>query len=94
MTAGEAGGETPPGRPLWRDRNFSIFWAAQTLSVAGDSFAYIAVPLLVLRATGSVAQMGLLTGAGGAASVGAGVFAGVLADRLDRRTPAPGGRRR
>jgi MFS family permease len=75
-----------PGRPLWRDRNFSIFWAAQTLSVAGDSFAYIAVPLLVLHATGSVAQMGLLTGAGGAASVGAGVFAGVLADRLDRRT--------
>lgn len=81
MTAGAT-----PGRPLWRDRNFSIFWAAQTLSVAGDSFAYIAVPLLVLHATGSVAQMGLLTGAGGAASVGAGVFAGVLADRLDRRT--------
>jgi MFS family permease len=79
-------GESQPGRPLWRDRNFSIFWAAQTLSVAGDSFAYIAVPLLVLHATGSVAQMGLLTGAGGAASVGAGVFAGVLADRLDRRT--------
>jgi MFS family permease len=74
-----------PGRPLWRDRNFGIFWAAQTLSVAGDSFAYIAIPLLVLRATGSVAQMGLLTGAGGVASVVAGVFAGVLADRLDRR---------
>jgi len=75
-----------PGRPLWRDRNFSIFWAAQTLSVAGDSFAYIAIPLLVLHATGSVAQMGLLTGVAGAASVGAGVFAGVLADLLDRRT--------
>jgi MFS family permease len=30
--------------------------------------------------------MGLLTGIGGAASVGAGIFAGVLADRLDRRT--------
>ena len=78
--------EGGPSRPLWRDRNFSIFWLAQTLSVAGDSFAYIAVPLLVLRATGSVAQMGLLTGAGGAASIGAGIVAGVLADRLDRRT--------
>ncbi len=76
----------PSARPLWRDRNFGIFWAAQTLSVAGDSFAYIAIPLLVLHATGSVAQMGLLTGIGGAASVGAGIFAGVLADRLDRRT--------
>ena len=75
----------PPSPPLWRDRNFSIFWASQTLSVAGDSFALIAIPLLVLHATGSVALMGLLTGAGGVASVGAGIGAGVLADRVDRR---------
>ena len=60
-----------PARPLWRERNFAIFWAGQTLSAAGDSFAYIAVPLLVLRATGSVAQMGLLTGVAGTASVAA-----------------------
>jgi MFS family permease len=79
-----AGGSTV--RPLWRDRNFGIFWGAQTLSAAGDSFAYIAVPLLVLRATGSVAQMGLLTGVAGAASVGAGIGAGLLVDRVDRRT--------
>ncbi len=72
-------------RPLWRDRDFSVFWAAQTLSVVGDSFALIALPLLVLRATGSVAQMGLLTAVAGAASVAAGVFAGVVVDRLDRR---------
>jgi MFS family permease len=75
-----------PGLPgLWRDRNFGIFWTAQTLSVAGDSFAAIAIPLLVLRATGSVAQMGLLTAAAGVAATGAGIGAGVLADRLDRR---------
>ena len=79
-----AGGRS--ARPLWQMRNFGIFWAAQTLSAAGDSFAYIAVPLLVLRATGSVAQMGLLTGVAGAASVCAGIGAGVLVDRLDRRT--------
>jgi MFS family permease len=69
---------------LWRDRRFAVFLTAQTLSVAGDSFALIAVPLLVLRATGSVAQMGLLTGAAGAAAVVGGIFAGILADRLDR----------
>ncbi|TDC72933.1 MFS transporter [Streptomyces hainanensis] len=72
-------------RPLWRDRNFGIFWAAQTLSVVGDSFALIALPLLVLHATGSVAQMGLLTAAAGVASLVAGIFAGVVADRFDRR---------
>ncbi len=69
---------------LWRDRGFTVFLTAQTLSVAGDSFALIAVPLLVLRVTGSVAQMGLLTGMAGAAAVVAGIFAGILADLLDR----------
>ncbi|MEU6076237.1 MFS transporter [Micromonospora sp. NPDC047074] len=76
----------PVPRPLWRDRNFGAYWAAQSLSAAGDSFAYLAVPLLVLHATGSVAQMGLLTAVAGAASVGAGIFGGVLVDRYDRRT--------
>ncbi|WP_330263674.1 MFS transporter [Streptomyces griseorubiginosus] len=77
---------TLPGtRPLWRQRDFAVFWAAQTLSVLGDSFALIALPLLVLEATGSVARMGLLTAVGGAASVAAAVFAGVVVDRVDRR---------
>jgi MFS family permease len=66
-------------------RDFGAFWVAQTLSVVGDSFALIALPLLVLHATGSVARMGLLTAVAGAASVLAGVFAGVVVDRLDRR---------
>ena len=79
-----AGTRGRPAAPLWRDRSFAVFLAAQTLSVAGDSFALIALPLLVLRATGSVAQMGLLTGVAGAAAIGAGFFAGSLADRLDR----------
>ncbi|MDH6625523.1 MFS family permease [Streptomyces sp. LBL] len=78
----------PPGnrpQPLWRQRDFGVFWAAQTLSVLGDSFALIALPLLVLQATGSLARMGLLTAVGGVASVLAAVFAGALVDRVDRR---------
>lgn len=76
----------PARAPLWRDRAFGTYWIAQSLSAAGDAFAYLAVPLLVLQATGSVAQMGLLTAVAGAASVAAGVFGGVLVDRYDRRT--------
>ncbi|MEU6451449.1 MFS transporter [Streptomyces sp. NPDC046979] len=72
-------------RPLWRQRDFGVFWAAQTLSVLGDSFALIALPLLVLEATGSIARMGLLTAVGGAAAVLAAVFAGAVVDRVDRR---------
>ncbi|MEU8031186.1 MFS transporter [Streptomyces sp. NPDC049099] len=80
--AGEAHENT---QPLWRQRDFTVFWGAQTLSVLGDSFALIALPLLVLEATGSVARMGLLTAAGGAAAVLAAVFAGTVVDRVDRR---------
>ncbi|MGW2521760.1 MFS transporter [Streptomyces sp. NPDC001617] len=72
-------------QPLWRQRDFGIFWGAQTLSVLGDSFALIALPLLVLQATGSLARMGLLTAVGGAASVLAAVFAGAVVDRANRR---------
>ncbi|WP_329110406.1 MFS transporter [Micromonospora sp. NBC_01699] len=73
-------------RPLWHDRNFTIFWLVQTLSVGGHSFSFVAIPLLVLDATGSVTRMGLLTGMAGAASIVAGIGAGVLVDRVDRRT--------
>ncbi|MEV5527320.1 MFS transporter [Streptomyces prunicolor] len=78
-------GPTDGRQPLWRQRDFAVFWTAQTLSVLGDSFALIALPLLVLQATGSVARMGLLTAVGGAASVVAAVFAGAVVDRVDRR---------
>jgi len=74
-----------PGARLWRNRNFNIFWLGQTLSVCGDAFATIAIPLLVLEATGSVAQMGLVTAVFGVSQVITGIFAGWLADRLDRR---------
>src|SRR5215217_5162947 len=50
------------GTSLWRNRAFNIFWAGRSLSTIGDAFALIALPLLVLQATGSIVQMGLVTG--------------------------------
>ncbi len=70
---------------LKNNRDLAVFWSVQTLSAAGDAFSTIAVPLLVLHATGSVAQMGLVTAVAAAANLLAGVFAGVIADRFDRR---------
>jgi len=66
-------------------RRFLIYWAGQTLSAMGDAFAMVALPLLVLEATGSVAQMGLVSALGVVAQVGASLFAGPLVDRVDRR---------
>jgi MFS family permease len=74
-----------PGARLWRNSDFNIFWVGQTLSVLGDAFASIAMPLLVLQATGSVALMGLVTATFSIGQIISGVFAGVIADRVDRR---------
>ncbi|MGE5335358.1 MAG: MFS transporter, partial [Nitrososphaerota archaeon] len=74
-----------PGARLWRNRSFNIFWAGQALSVLGDSFALLALPLLVFQATGSVAQMGLVTGTFGVGQVISGLVSGVIVDRVDRR---------
>ncbi|MBS2546761.1 MFS transporter [Catenulispora sp. NL8] len=70
---------------LWRNRNFMLFLTAQTLSSVGDSFSYVAIPLLVLHTTGSIVQMGLVTGVTGVASIGTGLVAGVIADRVNRQ---------
>ncbi len=77
--------QSTPGARLWHNRHFTTFWIGQTLSVLGDAFTTVAMPLLVLHVTGSVIQMGLVTAIMGVGQVISGIFAGWLADRLDRR---------
>ncbi|MFF4422315.1 MFS transporter [Streptomyces sp. NPDC001549] len=72
-------------RPLRRNRDFTVFWLGQALSVLGGSVSMLALPLLVLDATGSIVQMGLVTVVSGATAIGTGVFAGYVVDRVDRR---------
>lgn len=72
-------------RSLNSNRDFVIFWLGQTFSVLGDAFALVAVPLLVLEATGSVARMGLVTATVGIGNFAAGLVAGPIVDRVDRR---------
>jgi MFS family permease len=78
-------GTLSPDAQLWRNRQFNIFWFGQALSVLGDAFALIAIPLLVFELTNSVFQMGLLTSASGVSMLVTGLFAGVVVDRMDRR---------
>ncbi|MFF4014504.1 MFS transporter [Streptomyces sp. NPDC001843] len=70
---------------LWGNPAYRVFLVVQTLSALGDSFSYVAIPLLVLHSTGSVVQMGAVTALTGVASILTGLFAGVVADRVDRR---------
>ncbi|WP_164466018.1 MFS transporter [Actinoplanes teichomyceticus] len=71
--------------PLWRNRDYNLWWSGTALSRLGSSISALALPLLVLAFTGSAAAAGLV---GTCAAVGllAGLLpAGVAADRYPRR---------
>lgn len=71
--------------PLSRNRNYQLLWIGQAMSEVGFSASTIAIPLLVLAMTGSPGAAGLVVGAGAAAQLVAGLPAGALVDRWDRR---------
>lgn len=76
-------------KSLYHNRSFLIFWIGQSLSVVGDAFATVALSLLVLQATGSVIQMGLVTATFTVSSVMSSLLSGIIVDRVDRRSDRP-----
>ncbi|MFE5736800.1 MFS transporter [Streptomyces celluloflavus] len=83
--------KTAPGagarpRPLWRNRDYNLLWMGRAFTDAGFNASLLTFPLLVLAVTGSPAQAGLVTGVNSAAQLIAGVPAGTLLDRWNRRT--------
>lgn len=85
-TALQGGDMTPAAvRPLRRNIKFQVFWAGTTFGAIGAGVTNLALPLLILSATGSPA----LAGAFGAAQLTVplllGVPVGALADRVNRR---------
>ncbi|MCX4744836.1 MFS transporter [Kitasatospora sp. NBC_01287] len=77
--------QPPAPPPLRRNRDFNLLWSGQAVSALGTQMSGICYPLLVLSATGSAAQAGLV---GGATLVGSLVMllpAGVVADHYPRK---------
>jgi MFS family permease len=74
--------------PLWKDRNFGLVWAGETIAQFGVQLGHIALPVIaieLLRATEF--QVGVLNAAGVAAFLLVGLPAGAWVDRwLKRRT--------
>ena len=70
---------------LRRNRSFTRLYAAQLVSFGGDWFATVALLGLALELTGSAALASLVLVLQSAPFFLASPFAGVLADRLDRR---------
>ncbi|MFJ6215327.1 MFS transporter [Streptomyces sp. NPDC092296] len=71
--------------PLRRNWRFQLLWAGSASALLGLEAADVAYPLTVLALTGSPAQAGLFGLVQGAAMLLAGLPAGDVADRFDRR---------
>ncbi len=88
MVAAETRTRTPPPRrmPLWRQRNFTLLWTGQTISLMGSAVTAVGLPLAaitMLRA--SALEVGLLTAATYGAFILVALPAGVVVDRLPKR---------
>ncbi|GHO49470.1 MFS transporter [Ktedonospora formicarum] len=70
---------------IFKNRNFSLLWLGQVISMCGDFFMYIAVPYFVYQLTGSVLQTGITVIAETLPRVLLSSLAGVFVDRWNRR---------
>lgn len=69
----------------FRQPNFALAWTAGLISMAGDWALKIALPILVLQLTGSIAVTSGVVIAGVLPALLVGPLAGVFVDRWDRR---------
>ncbi|MCX5016039.1 MFS transporter [Streptomyces sp. NBC_00555] len=67
-------------------KDFTLLWASQAVSEFAYSTSLIALPLLVLTITGSPSQAGVIAFVDAVAMLLAGLPAGAVADRYDRRS--------
>jgi MFS family permease len=68
-----------------RQRDFGLLWWAGLISLAGNWALAIALPIYVLRLTGSASAVSAVVGASLLAGLLFGSFAGAYVDRWDRR---------
>jgi MFS family permease len=71
---------------LWRHPDFLKLWSAQTISVFGDNFTALALPLIAaITLNATPGQMGILTALERLPFLVLGLMAGVWVDRARRR---------
>lgn len=80
---------SPPGdgpdRPLWRSRDYLLWFSSDVVGDLGSSLRAFAMPLIAYAVTGSATQAGLVGTLTSVAFLAATVPGGVLVDRVDRK---------
>jgi len=70
---------------LFKDRNFSIFWFGEMISVVGDHISLLAFPWLILQMTGSALMTGLVFAVQGIPRAVLMLAGGAVVDRTSPR---------
>jgi len=68
-----------------KNKNLNLLLSGQLVSQTGDKFYMLALSFMVLETTGSAAKMGVVLFAGMLPLVAAGLFSGVVVDRVNRK---------
>lgn len=74
-----------PSRPLWRDRDYLLWFSGDVVGDLGAALRTFAMPLIAYAVTGSPARAGLVATVGIAASLVGALPGGVVVDRYDRK---------
>jgi MFS family permease len=75
----------PAPESIWADADWRRYWTSRVVSYAGGTITYVAAPILVYALTGSALLTGVTAATEGLPYLLFGLFAGALADRVDRR---------
>ncbi len=78
-------GASDRGPSLLRDRAFLRYFVGETVSLGGTEITLVVLPILVFQLTGSPLQTATLTAIQVLPYLVFGLFAGAVADRVDRR---------
>lgn len=70
---------------IFISRDFTLLWAGQSISVFGNFFMFLALPVMTYNITGSMTALGISISLQALPAIVVGPFAGALADRWDRR---------
>lgn len=76
--------QSRPQGPVPRSGTFARLWAAYTVTVAGNEFYALAVPLIVYHTGGTASAMSTVYACTMFPQIAMGILGGVLADRSDR----------
>lgn len=74
-----------PPDSLWRNSHFVLFWSGRSISLLGTTITQTLLPILVFRLTNSAFQTSLLATFEVLPYLFFGLFAGALADRVNRK---------